>query len=119
MSEPTIRLYASSLLSKWGFGDGDDPDEWVDYCEAHGIDWMAIRYPLVELVRRHLLPALDQAVTVVEIETIHNPIRVETIDGVDVSDIWYSASFDDDRLTPEYVDVPLDEVARLALEVAG
>lgn len=113
--EPVITLFSDSLLSKWGFNDGDDPDGWLDYCEANGIDYTAVAFPLVELVRRYLLPVLDQAVTVAEIETNHNPIRVETVDGADVTEQWYGRSETPVALTPEYVDVPLSEAAKLAL----
>lgn len=117
MSEPSIRLYSGDLFSKWGFNDGDDPDAWLDYCEAHGVDYNEIKYPLVELVRRHLLPVLDQAVTVVEIETLHNPIRAVTVDGIDVVGQWRVESTA--RLTPEYVDVPMTEILRMAKELAS
>jgi hypothetical protein len=113
-TEPTITLFSASLLSKWGFNDGDDPNEWWDYCEAHGADPSILDFPLVEVVQRYLIPRLDQEVTVAVIETIHNPIRVDTVDGVDVTEEWYGRSSAETRLTPEYVDVPLAEVLRLA-----
>ncbi len=117
MSGPYITLSSWCLLSKWGFNDGDAPDAWLDWCEANGVDYNEIGYPLVDLVRRHLLPVLVQAVTVVEIETNHNPIRAETVDGVDVVDQWYRDSTM--RLTPESVDVPMMEVLKLARELAS
>ena len=111
-----LTLFSSSLLSKWGFNDGDAPDQWYDYCDAQGIDCSQAdaEFPLVELVRRYLLPVLDQVVTVVEIETIHNPIRAETVDGLDVTEYWYGRRGEGPRLTPEYVDIPMSEVAKLA-----
>jgi hypothetical protein len=121
MDEPHITLYSEDLLSKWGFNDGDDPEAWLDYCDANGIDYNVVKFPLVDLVRRYLLPALEQAVAVVEVETIHNPIRVETVDGVDVRAHWMESGRAAIRLTPETVDIPLAEVARIAQEggVAG
>ncbi|AZM51783.1 hypothetical protein DMA15_03625 [Streptomyces sp. WAC 01529] len=118
MSEPCITLLSEDLLSRWGFNDGDDPEEWLDYCEARGIDYNEIDYPLVDLVRRYLLPVIEQAVTVVEIETIHNPIRVEMVDGVDVSEVSYGRA-PEPTLTPEGVDVPMAEVLRLTRELAA
>lgn len=117
-AEPCITLFSSCLLSKWGFNDGDAPDVWLDYCEARGIDYNAVDFPLARLVRRHLLPVIEQSVTVVEIETIHNPIRVDTVDGVDVTEVWYDRA-PAPALTPESVDVPMSEVARLAREGGG
>lgn len=113
---PRVTLFSSSLLSKWGFNDGDAPDDWLDYCEAHGIDYNEVDFPLTELVRRYLLPAIEQNVTAVEIETIHNPIRVETVDGVDVTEVWFGRA-PEPTLTPEYVEIPIAEVARIAQEV--
>lgn len=113
MSEPNLTLLSTDLLSKWGFNDGDDPEDWLDYCEANGIDYNAVDFPLTALVRRYLLPALDQAVTVVDIETSHNPIRVDTIDGQDVTEAWFGRS-PAPTLTPEYVNIPMSEVAKLA-----
>lgn len=114
VNEPTLTLFSADLLSKWGFNDGDDPEDWLDYCEANGIDYNVVDFPLVPLVRRYLLPALDQAVTVVEIETIHNPIRVDTVDGQDVTDAVWRGRAPGPALTPERVDIPMSEVAKLA-----
>ncbi len=111
--EPSLTLYSDGLLSKFGFNDGDDPDEWLDYCEANGIDYNEVGFPLVKLVRQYVLPALDQQVTVYEIETIHNPIRAKTVDGMEVrgEDTVHG---DPIELTPETVTIPMSEVARLA-----
>jgi len=113
-----LTLFSSCLLSKWGFNDGDDPDDWLDYCEAHGVDYNALDFPLVCLVRTHLLPRIEQAVTAVDIETSHNPIRIETVNGVDMREVWYGRA-PELTLTPEYVDVPMADVLRLALAEAG
>ncbi|MFI0900581.1 hypothetical protein [Streptomyces sp. NPDC020983] len=115
MSEPVITLFSSSLLSKWGFNDGNDPDEWWDYCETNGLD---LDFPLEEVVRRYLVPRLEQDITVVHIETIHNPIRAETVNGVDVTEAWLGRATGP-TLAPEYVDVPLSEVLKIAREVAA
>lgn len=119
MTEPHVTLFAADLLSKWGFNDGDEPDAWLDWCDNQGIDWTKLEYPTVALVRQHLLPVLEQNVTVVDIETCHNPIRAETVDGVDVHQVWYAGRDVGPQLTPEYVDVPMTEVLRLALAEAG
>ena len=112
--EPSLTLFSSSLLSKWGFNDGDAPDDVLDYCEEHGLGWRIEWHPaLVQLVRRFLLPVLDQDVTIAEIETNHNPIRAETVGGVDVTDCWYESSDCGPELTPEYVDIPMREILPL------
>lgn len=113
-NEPVITLFSSSLLSKFGFNDGDGPNEWWDHCDANGLD---LDYPLEEIVRRYLVPRLEQDVTVVHIETCHNPIRVETVNGVDVTEAWFGRA-PEPTLTPEYVEVPLSEALKIAQEVA-
>jgi hypothetical protein len=115
MDEPRITLLSADLLSKWGFNDGDEPEEWIDYCEANGIDFNEVDFPLVALVRKYLLPEIEQDVTVVELDTIHNPIRAERVEGVDVTSVWLGRA-PEPQLTPERVEIPMSEVARLALE---
>jgi hypothetical protein len=118
VAEVQLTLLSHSLLSKWGFNDGEDPDAWLDWCDRQGIDWSQLDFPLVALVRQYLVPAIEQDVSVVEIETSHNPIRVETIDGKDVRHVW-TGLVDEPALTPEAVEVPMTEVLRLALAEAG
>lgn len=86
-----LRLHSESLLSKWGFNDGDVPDDAWDYCEANGLNPENWHATLIRLVRDYLLPVLEQDVEVVEIGTIHNPIRAKDIDA---------------EITPVFVDVP-------------
>ena len=113
--EPSLRLFSDGLLSKYGFNDGDAPDEFFDYCDERGVDYPSDWHrALIALVRRYLLPALDQDVTVVQIGCNHNPIRAETIDGLGVRDLWRLESAV--ALTPEYVEVPMSEVLRIAEE---
>jgi hypothetical protein len=113
-ADATFTLFSASLLSKWGFEDGDMPDSVRDAIEAAGlryedVDWHAV---LAKLVRAHLLPALDQRVEAIDIETNHNPIRASTVDGAVVEACWYGDR-PNPELTPEWVDVPMAEVVRL------
>ncbi len=117
-TEAHLTLFSHCLLSKWGFNDGDAPDTWMNWCDSHGIDWRRLGFPLAALVRQHLVPAIEQDITVVDIETVHNPIRVATIDGEDVSHAW-TGLVGVPMLTPERVDVPMTEVLRLALADKG
>ncbi|MFB7548583.1 hypothetical protein [Streptomyces sp. NPDC056154] len=118
MTEPHLTLFSSSLLSKWGFNDGEDPSGWLDYCEAKGIDHTALPFPLIPLVRTHLLPRIEQDVSLVEVETIHNPIRVDTVEGVDVTEVWFGRA-PELTLTPDRINVPMAEILSLALAEAG
>lgn len=69
----TYLFRASSLLSKFGFTDGDmlDGDEF-DRVLPHDLSRHA---PLIAAVKKYLLPLLDPRVELEEIDTIHNPIR--------------------------------------------
>lgn len=109
-----LRLHSDSLLSKWGFNDGDMPDRVYDYCDANGIGYAELNWTatLIRLVREHLLPALEHQVDVYEIVTIHNPIRARTVDGVRID----PTDLDDEvELTPQCVDVPLAVVMQQAV----
>ncbi len=127
--DPKLYLFSSSLLSKWGFDDGDPFDDIEDWWHnQHGSPPMGhcncgfydlgvdARVLLPELVRRFLLPALDQAVELVDIETSHNPIRASTVDGVDVEDAWYESRARV-TLTPDCVEVPYSVVVEVAAEL--
>lgn len=113
---PSVTLVSDGLLSKHGFSDGDAPDHWLDYCDDHGIPYQPWHPILCELVKRYLLPVLDQEVEVIQIGTSHNPIRAEQVDGVDVSNGWYGEPVV--HLTPEYVQVSLLKVAEVAAAIA-
>ncbi|MCX4974233.1 hypothetical protein [Streptomyces sp. NBC_00620] len=118
MALPLLTLFSSSLLSKWGFNDGSTPDDWLDYCEARHIDHTKVAFPLAPLVRRHLLPALEQQVTLVDMESSHNPIRALTVDGQDMTEVWHGRE-PEPTLTPEAVHVPMAIVLDLALTEAS
>lgn len=121
MTDDGLLLRSQSLLSKWGFSDGDMPDELMDYCEEHGIDpcradW---RETLCLLVMTHLLPELlkHQQVELVGIDTSHNPVRASRVNGVDVTDLWTEDC--DIVLLPEYVVVPYSDVFAAMGQVAA
>lgn len=129
MPDPKLWLLSSSLLSKWGFDDGDpfdDVEDWwhnqhgtgpMRHCDCGFFDLgVDARVLLPELVRRFLLPVLDQAVELVDIETSHNPIRASTVDGVDVEGFWYETR-PGVVLTPDAVEVPFSTVVEVAREL--
>lgn len=116
---PTLTLFSDELFSKWGFNDGDMPDDVCDHLDEIYpvwpiLDWHKI---LVRLVKEHLLPILEQHVELVEICTNHNPIRASTVDGVDVSGLWHSVHYGDPLLTPEYVDIPMSVISGMIGEL--
>lgn len=106
----TVQLYSQCLLSKWGFCDGDIL-EWLS--DFGAFDRRAV---LVELVKTKLLPTLNQPVEFEVINTIHNPIRVTTVDGQDVTHWHYETNLPE-LLTPEEVTVSGAEVLTLARQI--
>jgi len=105
-------LASSSLLSKWGFEDGAMPDHVADLIEESGIrhedvPWQEV---LRHLVRTFLLPEIQKHHTIelLDLGTIHNPIRATVVDGQDVKDEWYVGPVT--QLKPECVEVPLVDV---------
>lgn len=110
-NRPPLHLSSASLLSKYGFSDGDMPDHVWDRIDELGIpyadvDWHPV---LRKLVHRYLLPELAKhhEVVIEEIETIHNPIRAFRVDGVEIDDV---ASRQTVTFAVEGVDVPMSVV---------
>jgi hypothetical protein len=117
VDEPFVTLCSAGLLSKWGFNDGDAPDDYLDYCEERGVWRSRWRELLPRVVREYVLPALGQKVETVEIGTNHNPVRARTVDGVNVEDHWYDHD-DPVMLTPETVCVPMAAIFAMEQETA-
>jgi hypothetical protein len=107
MSDDVIYLHAESLWSKWGFNDGDCPDEVMNALEERGIDYGDFDWHarLSTLVLRHIVPLLDgvESADIVEVHTIHNPIRHKD---------WFGVSYGDASVPERYrgvsVAVPVD-----------
>lgn len=101
-------LYASSLLSKWGFGDGDEPDHYLDWLDEHRLPHPADWHPVLRhLVRTRLLPLIVEDIEIYDIETNHNPIRAGKVNGVEIDDTRAS---NHGVLRDVAVDVPFEEV---------
>lgn len=105
----TLTLQAECLFSKWGFGDGGQVGEWLMDHDLVSVErYMALddNAVLVDLVKSHLLPALDAAgflYSVYVLETSHNPIRVNR---------WGSKDWDDHT-----IDAPI-EVMGMCVDVS-
>lgn len=131
-SMTTLILFTDGLLSKWGFDDGDPFDpvyEWfheqhgdslMNHCDCPTFDLgVDDRELLVELVKRHVLPVLDQRLEVEVIGTIHNPIRACSIDGVPVPDeVHYGQMEAPAAITPDALAVSYEQIVALAAELA-
>lgn len=114
--EPTFFLASDGLLNKWGFNDGDEPDALLDYCDEHGIPYPTLEgwtATLRALVRERLVPALDQEIELVDVETCHNPIRARTVDGVGVEEHWTKDLPGQPALTPDGVEIPMADVIKI------
>lgn len=81
MTNP-LTLHAESLFSKWGFNDGDAVYEWWwDEFDDEPPPYSDLHRALRDLVRTHLLPLIPGEFTVIDVETSHNPIRVDSWRG--------------------------------------
>jgi hypothetical protein len=113
-----MKFFTSGLVSKWGFQDGDQLSDLcydLRFDDGIEVDDHAL---LVETVRRFILPRLDQSVETRVISTIHNPIRAETVDGEDVTGLWYEPMADS-PITPEVIDVSHANLLALAKELSA
>jgi hypothetical protein len=109
MSEPGLVLGARSLLSKWGFSDGDAPEAYLDWLDERGLPYPDNWHGLLRiLVRTRLMPHVREDVVLVNIETTHNPIRAHTVNGREVD---HTAGMDQDGvLTDVAINIPFAEV---------
>lgn len=113
-----LYLPASGLFSKWGFCDGDVVREWIGDAEDSDLigprqldgDTHAV---LIQLVTEHLLPLLPGPFTIRHIETLHNPIRVDTWRGEEWDDYAKNAPAEVDDIA---VSVPGRLVLRALVE---
>jgi len=87
---PGVLLRASSLASRWGFGDGDVLDEWhEEVFDCPAPDGMNLHKALAELVLAHLVPLLESKGYVIDTEYvggIHNPIVARYVNGEKIDD---------------------------------
>jgi hypothetical protein len=126
VSGEVLTLDAASLVSKFGFWDGDPPSwledrfvaSWDDAEDEYGLllnEWHGV---LTSLVEERLVPAIRAAGHEVEtyrIDGNHNPIRASSVDGIEY-DGYMDAPFAWGEIE---VSVPLDEVERLVREAAA
>ncbi len=97
-----VEFYPEGLLHKFGFGDGDMLYEVVEEHALH-VDHQDL---LIAVVEELVVPQLNQTVETYTMVSLHNPIRVGTIDGEEAD----SSS----TLTPQIVKVPIADIIRIA-----
>ena len=101
-----MQFFTRDLLSNWGFQDGDILGTLL---VQHGFDLANINENdvLCAIVRNLVIPVIVNRVELKEISTMHNPIRITSVDGIPVDNM--RANHPEIHLHPEVVDVP-DEV---------
>ncbi|KQO98620.1 hypothetical protein [Leifsonia sp. Leaf264] len=112
----SLTLDGSSLLSKWGFGDGDLVHDW--YADQATVGWWPRPFDhhdvLIDLVKTHLIPAVaaaGHAFIVYVIPTNHNPIRFSELDGQIVEHRRSKLTIDVYvTVTPEQIQEAIDRV---------
>lgn len=104
-----ISIKTDGFLSKWGFHDGDIFD---DFLEDHGETCaMGYAHKFLERVLKELvIPKIKNKIEIVFIETIHNPVRAEKVDGKEVN--WYREN-PDITIDPEFIILTEDELVKL------
>jgi hypothetical protein len=103
-----VEVWTEGLLSKWGLEDGDLLDPIL---QDMGFDLSVLNAHevLVEIIRDHVLPKLENEIEFQVIGTLHNPIRITRVDGVVVDN--YRPSHPEIDLRPDCVEVS-DDVLR-------
>jgi hypothetical protein len=93
----------ASLYRRSGFESGD-----LLKSAFPSVGAAELRELLVDVVRRHVLPQLDQQVQVLQIPGVHNPVRATSVSGVPV--VWTAESGTGPALTPTRVSVKAEDV---------
>ena len=74
-------FHTDSLLSKWGFSDGDMLEDLLYDNNLGDVDTHTV---LIKVVKEMVAPKVKQVLDIYEIPSIHNPIRTNSVDGVAV-----------------------------------
>ena len=84
----TVEFYTSGFCSKWGFDDGDFIYEnlFDESCDGGVIK--DNHETLFKILKEFVIPKVTSAIDIVFIETCHNPVRTNTVDGVKAD--WYN-----------------------------
>jgi hypothetical protein len=98
---------SSDLYKRRGFERGDILADTFPHVGA-----AELRNLLVDVLRAHVIPRLDQKVQVLVLSTVHNPLRAVYVDGIAVR--WTAESGQGPTLTPASVDVSVDDVLACA-----
>ncbi|HEX8199545.1 MAG TPA: hypothetical protein VF590_03595 [Isosphaeraceae bacterium] len=98
-----MRFFTRDFLHKWGFEDGDILQEFL---HTHGFDLaeLSTHQVLRSVLEGHVLPAIRNRVAWKFVSTLHNPVRITSVDGMKVDN--YETDHPGITLRPEFVDVP-------------
>ncbi len=82
-----ICFYTKDLLCKFGFEDGDILSEIISNYFGCLIDGNKV---LAAVIKRYVAPCLKGNINIVyDVSISHNPVRINMINGEDVSSLWY------------------------------
>ncbi len=106
-----MKILTKTLLSKWGLSDGDVLEPIL---RGMGFDLAVLNthHVLIDLVRDHVLPKIENEIEFEVIITLHNPIRITHVDGVLVDN--YKASHPEVKLRPVSVRIPAYRIRECA-----
>jgi hypothetical protein len=104
----TFEFRTADLFTRQGFMSG----EILRVAMPH-LNSGELRDLLVEVVQRHVIPMLDQRVQASVLPTVHNPVRVTSVDGVEVT--WATPEHGrGPAISPPHVTVQLEDVLTCA-----
>jgi len=106
-----MRFDTRELLHKWGFEDGD---LLAPYLHAQGFDLARVdpNRVLEDVLKKHVLPAIRNRIEWHTLSTMHNPIRVTTVDSSTIDHM--RVNHPEVRLEPDFVDVPDEAILEIA-----
>ncbi len=102
-------IFTNGLLSKWGFNDGSPWESASGAVQDAIFERLTYEQQIAlftDVLKKHVLPKLDQKVEEMAIGMGHNNWRARIIDGRDVHELWCETSRTEDFLSPASIEVP-------------
>lgn len=118
--EGNVSISSHELFSKWGFNNGsfDDFLDPVMLDDDTNTSTMETSFH-VAMVKKYLMPAINTPITVREMSTSHNPIRITSVDGhdLDTDSVWRDLEFRPENVLDETeVNIPIRTYLEEAIE---
>jgi hypothetical protein len=117
-----MQFCTGDFLRRWGFGDGDMLDAllWDNVPGASDAD-VDIDFEhevLCEVLKKHVVPKVENKLTLYRIGTLHNPLRASAVDGRELNKL-NGGELEEirARIRPTVVEVPDQVIIEIAREM--